>query len=65
MQLRTIGKALGGIALKEMIRSSFNFGHINFEINISGDVEYGWILDIRLLSLGEVQAGDKCLRIRL
>ena len=43
MQLRAIGKALGGKALKEMIRSSFNFGHINFEINISGDVEYGWI----------------------
>ena len=48
MQLDATGKALGGTALKEMIRSLFNFGHINFEIKISGDVEYGWILDIRL-----------------
>ena len=48
MQLHAIGKALGGTALKEIIKSLFNFGHINFEINLSGDVEYGWILDIRL-----------------
>ena len=36
-----------GEAEKE-IKTGFNFGHINFEINLSGDVEYGWILDIRL-----------------
>ena len=48
MQLDATGKALGGTALKEMIRSLFNFGHIKLDINISGDVEYGCILDIRL-----------------